>query len=166
MCKGKPFCSRDSWLTDSGYWEAVAWNYICKHHRDWCGGPDDSVFVSASAFQESGVGSAVKALLPKALTTGYNSGNGVIVYVGIRNGKDVYVGITNNLARRTAEHGGKYILRPVTRTPVTRGEARAIEQALILRNPHFANVRNSISPKHPYYQRAVQWGEAWLKSNG
>jgi hypothetical protein len=93
MCKGKLFCSRDSWLTDSGYWEAVAWTYICNHHRDWCGLADDSVFVSAGAHQESGVGSAVKALLPKALTTGYNSGKGVTVYIGTRNGKDVYVGI-------------------------------------------------------------------------
>lgn len=50
---------------------------------------------------------------------------------------------------------------------LTRGQARAVEQALIVRNrPNFANIRNSISPTHSYYQDAVHWGEYWLKSNG
>jgi hypothetical protein len=46
------------------------------------------------------------------------------------------------------------------------GEARAIEQALIKRNPGFQNIRNSISPKHSWYEDAVNWGESWLKTNG
>jgi len=46
-----------------------------------------------------------------------------------------------------------------------RGQARAIEQALILRNQG-ENIRNSISPAHEYYDEAVQWGTNWLHENG
>jgi len=49
---------------------------------------------------------------------------------------------------------------------VTRGEARAIEQALIESNPGFQNIRNSISPTHPWYSNAVEWGKNWLRTNG
>jgi len=87
------------------------------------------------------------------------------VYLGVRNGKAVYVGITNDLARRQAQHGGRFVLVSITESPVTRGEARAIEQALMVRNPGFENIRNSISPKHPWYREAVAWGEAWLHAN-
>ena len=48
----------------------------------------------------------------------------------------------------------------------SRGQARAIEQALIERNPGFENAINSISQRHCYYGSAVDWGEAWLQSNG
>jgi len=58
------------------------------------------------------------------------------------------------------------VLDPITTSAVTRGEARAIEQALIVRNPGFNNKINSISPNHSYYQDAVDWGEAWLVRNG
>jgi hypothetical protein len=78
----------------------------------------------------------------------------------------VYVGITTDVARRQAEHGSRFVLQRITSSPLTRGEARAIEQALIKRNPGFENKVNSISPKHSYYQQAVDWGEAWLKANG
>ena len=44
--------------------------------------------------------------------------------------------------------------------------ARAIEQALIERNPGFENAINSISQRHSYYGSAVDWGEAWLQANG
>jgi hypothetical protein len=36
---------------------------------------------------------------------------------------------------------------------VTRGEARAIEKARIVRNPGFENGINSISPTHGYYRQ-------------
>lgn len=78
----------------------------------------------------------------------------------------VYAGITNDLAARQAAHGERFIMDPITTSPVTRGEARAIEQALIVENPSFQNIRNSISPNHPYYQDAVDWGKQWLRSNG
>ena len=54
----------------------------------------------------------------------------------------------------------------MTSANLTRGEARAIEQAVIVRNPGFQNVRNSISPAHSYYHEAVGWGEQWLRARG
>ena len=50
-------------------------------------------------------------------------------------------------------------------TPLERGQARAIEQAIIERNPQFENLINSISPTHHYYDEAVAWGETWLALN-
>jgi hypothetical protein len=55
-------------------------------------------------------------------------------------------------------------LRQITTTPVTWGEARSIEQALILRNSGFENKIDSVSPNQPYYQQAVDWGNAWLEA--
>jgi RHS repeat-associated protein len=104
--------------------------------------------------------------LPEALTVGKNSESGVDVYTGVKGGKDTYVGITNDLERRAAQHGERFALSPVTSESMTRGEARAIEQAMMERNPGFENIRNSISPAHPWYQQAVDWGEQWLQSNG
>jgi predicted GIY-YIG superfamily endonuclease len=104
--------------------------------------------------------------LPEALTVGRNAEAGVDVYLGISEGKAAYAGISNNLARRSAQHGERFErLQAVTSTSsVTRGEARAIEQALKVRNPKFQNKINSISPSHPWYQQAVDWGEAWLQA--
>ncbi|MFT3874095.1 MAG: hypothetical protein QM714_15870 [Nocardioides sp.] len=121
--------------------------------------------LERQAAKESGTTLAANALptLPKALSGGAAD---TYVYLGANNGKNVYVGITNNLARRQGEHGARFALDPITSAPVTRGQARAIEQALIVRNPGFQNVRNSISPNHAYYDDAVSWGESWLKQNG
>jgi RHS repeat-associated protein len=108
-------------------------------------------------------GAAAKTLpaLPNALSGGAANS---YVYLGVRNGKSVYTGITNNLIRRGAQHAGRFdSLSRVTSAPVTRGQARAIEQALITRNPGFENKINSISPTHSYYDDAVSWGESWLK---
>lgn len=95
------------------------------------------------------------------------------VYLGVRDGKPVYTGITNDLARRQAQHGERFVLQQLTSEPLTRGQARAIEQALIERaggtapkGGSFQNLRNSISPTHGYYGQAVDWGEAWLRANG
>ena len=89
------------------------------------------------------------------------------IYYGLlHNGERVYVGITNDVVRRAAEHGLRFEVRRITEFLLTRGEARAIEQALIVRNPFFQNIRNSISPSHPWYDDAVAWGEAWLRANG
>ncbi|MFV0493587.1 hypothetical protein [Mycobacterium sp.] len=101
--------------------------------------------------------------LPAALRGGATD---VHVYYGVSGGKPVYTGITNNLARRQVQHGDRFVVQQVTSAPVTRGQARAIEQALIVRNPGFQNKINSISPNHSWYQEAVDWGEAWLRANG
>ncbi len=115
----------------------------------------------ATAFGDDAA--ALVANVPKSIATGPAD---TYVYLGIRNGEPVYVGLTNNIARRQSEHGARFVLRPITQTPVTRLQARAIEQALIVRNPHFENIKNSISPKHSWYDEAVSWGEAWLQANG
>jgi len=48
---------------------------------------------------------------------------------------------------------------------MTDGQARAIEEALIVRN-RGQNIIYSISPRHRYYKDALEWGEMWLKING
>ena len=112
-------------------------------------------------------GPAIRALddlpFPDELAGGPSN---VHVYFGVRDGKPLYAGITNNVGRRQAQHGDQFVLDPLTTDPVTRGQARAIEQALIERNPGFKNEINSISPRLSYYQSAVDWGEAWLQANG
>ena len=61
-------------------------------------------------------------------------------------------------------------MEKLTQFFLTRGEARAIEQALIvesrLSGRGFWNIRNSISPRHAWYQDAVNWGDNWLRANG
>lgn len=108
-------------------------------------------------------GAAATPELPLALRGGEAATH---VYFGVRAGNRVYVGITKNLIRRQAQHGSRFRLEAITRSPLTRGEARAVEQALINRNPGFENLINSISPKHAWYDDAVAWGEAWLRANG
>jgi RHS repeat-associated protein len=88
------------------------------------------------------------------------------VYLGYtKAGEAVYVGITNNLERRAAEHGDRFIIDAISDW-MPRDAARAIEQAIIERSPGFLNVINSISPNNPIYSNAVAFGEAWLKKHG
>jgi hypothetical protein len=87
------------------------------------------------------------------------------VYQGVSNGKPVYVGITNNTDVRAAQHGDRFVLEELV-SGLTRGEARAVEQAIIAQNPGYQNLINSISPSHPWYQQAVDWGEVFLRANG
>lgn len=115
------------------------------------------VFVAAE--------SATSALgaFPKALEGGPAN---VDVYLGVRDGKSVYAGISNNIDRRALQHGDRFDqLRQVTTTPVTRGQARSIEQALISRNPD-SRTRSTASARNEPYQQAVDWGNAWLDANG
>ncbi len=100
--------------------------------------------------------------LPAALAAGESTTH---VYKGLKNGEDVYTGITTDIARRQSQHGERFLLEPLTLSPLRRGEARAIEQARIARNQG-QNIRNSISPRHSWYQDAVAWGEGWLQANG
>jgi hypothetical protein len=74
---------------------------------------------------------------------------------------------------RQSGHGLRFRISPIVEgINVTRGEARAIEQALIERYGRqklggaFENDRNSINPNHDYYNKAVAWGESWLKYHG
>lgn len=92
---------------------------------------------------------------------------GVHVYHGVHAGKPVYAGITDDIARRQAQHGDLFVLDQLTPAAgVSRGQARAIEEALIVRNPGFQNVRHEISPRHSWYQDALDWGTDWLMRQG
>jgi len=89
------------------------------------------------------------------------------VYFGVKNGKINYVGISKDPAKRAAQHGDRFErLDILTDEPLTRRQARAIEQALINRNPNYSNKINSISPEKSWYKEAVDWGDAWLKERG
>uniref|UniRef100_UPI00059119FF GIY-YIG nuclease family protein n=1 Tax=Effusibacillus pohliae TaxID=232270 RepID=UPI00059119FF len=119
--------------------------------------------VSAGEHAGDGV-AAVAHETPKSLLQGPADTH---VYLGIKDGKSTYVGITKDLKKRFDQHGNRFdSLRKITDTPLTRRQAKAIEQVLINRNPQFSNKINSISPKRPWYNEAVQWGEAWLKQRG
>ncbi|SDI20785.1 RHS repeat-associated core domain-containing protein [Actinokineospora alba] len=116
------------------------------------------------------VGSHAMPALPKALQGGANSTH---VYFGTDAGKVVYAGITNSIARRQGEHGARFAIEAITKNPLTRGQARAVEEALIVRyggtvreGGALQNIKHSISPTHAYYKDAVAWGNAWLKANG
>ena len=88
------------------------------------------------------------------------------VYYGVKNGEKVYVGITNDVARRQAEHGERFDrLIEITNEPLTRKQARAIEQVLIEENPQFTNKINSISSKKKWYEEAITWGQKWLDNH-
>lgn len=94
-------------------------------------------------------------------------GNDTHVYIGYKNGKPVYVGIAKNVEARAAQHGDRFDeLIPLTKKPLNRGEARAIEQAIIDNNSHFTNKINSISPKRDLYQDAKTHGEKWMEDLG
>ena len=104
-----------------------------------------------------------KSEIPVSLLKGEANAH---VYLGVRNGKAVYVGITKDVAARQSAHADRFVLQKITTDPVTRRQARAIEQNLIERNPQFENKINSISSRRSWYQDAKDWGAEWLKSNG
>jgi len=105
--------------------------------------------------------------LPRELAAGRNAQSGVHEYHGVDAGKPVYAGITNDIARRQAQHGRSVRLDQLTPAAgVTRGQARAIEEALIVRNPGFQNLRHEISPRRSWYQDALDWGNDWLTGQG
>jgi len=88
-------------------------------------------------------------------------------------GKVDYVGITNNLARRAAEHlNTKGIQIEKLMGGLSRGDARAVEQALIevhglgRNGGTLVNRINSISPSNPSYAGQLQRGYELLKSVG
>ena len=88
-------------------------------------------------------------------------------YLGYKNGQPSYVGISSRLSCRTMEHGDRFdAYEKLTDTPVTKDQARGIEQALINNNPDFENEINSISPDRDWYDDAVNYGNDFLKKMG
>ena len=89
------------------------------------------------------------------------------VYLGIIDGEPDYVGIAYDVERRQSQHGDRFdYLREITTEPLTRRQARAIEQAMIKNHPEYSNKINSISTKRDWYNDAVTWGKAWLREHG
>ena len=108
---------------------------------------------------ESGSGSVPNSLLQGDPNTR--------VYLGIIDGEPDYVGIAYDVERRQSQHGDRFdYLREITTEPLTRRQARAIEQAMIKNHPEYSNKINSISTKRDWYNDAVTWGEAWLREHG
>ena len=100
-------------------------------------------------------------------------GGGYVVYHSVHNGVTQYVGITNNLARRSAEHlASKGIKIEPLLQGLSRNDARAVEQALIeihglgKNGGTLLNKINSISPANPTYGAQLQRGYELLKSIG
>ncbi|MYM87020.1 hypothetical protein GTP91_07475 [Rugamonas sp. FT82W] len=129
---------------------------------------ENSAAVGTAAVVGAEIASGAPTPLSAAGFGGRIAGEAVHdVYVGYRAGKPVYAGITNDLARRTCEHGARFdAFGKVTSSPVTRDQARAIEQALMNNNPQFENIKNSIAPSRSWYQEAIQWADGWLANKG
>ena len=144
-------------------------NHVDSNPRPQVDVPDDrsmtrEQWTEAYRDARAGVESSGKVpSVPQSLLVGDANTR---VYLGIRDGQPVYAGITNDIARRQGEHGSRFTLSEITTEPLTRRQARAIEQALIEANPQFENKINSISPTRDWYNDAISWGNAWLKANG
>lgn len=87
------------------------------------------------------------------------------VYFGAFEGVIDYVGITNDLFEALADDRFDEIIW-ITSVPLTRGQARAVEQSILEENPQFINQINSIGPNQTYYEDAVLWGFAYRFLNG
>ena len=113
----------------------------------------------SESVDESGSGSVPNSLLQGDPNTR--------VYLGIIDGEPDYVGIAYDVERRQSQHGDRFdYLREITTEPLTRRQARAIEQAMIKNHPEYSNKINSISTKRDWYNDAVTWGKAWLREHG
>lgn len=91
------------------------------------------------------------------------------VYEAYRDNERVYVGISKNPKSRAKDHaklGRNDMVVLNEGKPMTKNAARTTEQAIIVRNPHYENVRNSIWPGHDYYEKMVSYGESILKKLG
>lgn len=104
-----------------------------------------------------------ESTVPESLLNGETNTH---AYLGVRDQNPVYTGITKDPIKRAAQHGDRFELDVITETPITRRQARAIEQVLIEKNPQFENIINSIGRNRSWYRDAVYWGEKWLRENG
>ncbi|MEO7350666.1 MAG: hypothetical protein ABIW17_02105 [Marmoricola sp.] len=97
-----------------------------------------------------------------------------LVYVGRSpSGSISYVGITSNIVRRLAQHGGRFTIAPIEgASGLSRGACRAIEEALMKRGGLKAdggvleNKIHSINPEGDDYHEAVEYGESILSGSG
>jgi hypothetical protein len=86
-----------------------------------------------------------------------------IVYIAREGGRITYVRITDNFARRAAEHRltGRTIQQ--IGNLASRTDARNVEQALIVKHNPRDNLINSTSPRREDYSTRLQRGQKLLK---
>lgn len=106
--------------------------------------------------------SVVNRVNPTSLMQGIRNTH---VYIGVRDGMPVYVGIAKDVGLRAAQHGARFRLERLTSQPLFRRQARAVEQLIIERNPHFENKINSIAKSRDWYDDAKRWAELWFYNN-
>ena len=101
--------------------------------------------------------------LPAALDGGISD---TYVYLGYNDANQaVFVGITRDLD--SAFLDGRFNgIREMTVIAVTRGQALAIQEAVLEEQPEFINELHAISPFEAHYTASVAWGRAWLVLNG
>ncbi|MEU8201565.1 RHS repeat-associated core domain-containing protein [Streptosporangium sp. NPDC049046] len=165
-CNQRLRCS--GWESAQG--QAMLHLYICGHNKTWCG----DTWAAGNELEE--MAAVPAARLAAILAAGKKLAAGLAknyVYLGYSGNKVVYVGITNNLKSRTYKHGSRFTSVVPFASGLTRGQARAVEQAIIHRHKivggpnsfQLTNTINSIAPKHPHYQHMVNWGVRWLRNN-
>lgn len=126
-------------------------------------------------------GAAVVPFLPGGVATAIQAARAVdkaaVVYQSIKTGENAvqYVGITNNLSRRALEHlaeKGIKIEQIQKLGELSRGDARAVEQALIeihklgKEGGTLLNKINSISRSNPQYAERLKRGLDLLQQTG
>jgi hypothetical protein len=140
-------------------------------------GMDVSVTNSRREAMNSNINLLVGLALPSgklASTSNVKSvGGNNVVYSSVSQGTTQYVGITNNLARRAAQHlSSKGInIQPLMKG-LSRSDARSVEQVLIeihgLRKHGgtLLNKINSISANNPIYAESLKKGRQLLNTIG
>ncbi len=140
--------------------------------QDWSGVAADIFNKHMESIITLGAGAVGKLVQWGLAARGANTGVNV-VYRSVNNGVTEYVGITNNFARRAAEHlSSKGISISPLMKNLSRSDAKAVEQALI--EIHglskfggtLINRINSISIKNPSYSQQLMRGYDLLKSIG
>jgi RHS repeat-associated protein len=145
-------------------------------------GSVDWRYVAGGAVTGALIGSGVGLIAAKATTaaTAATAGSGAltsdvlskgpvntVVYKGLNAGKQVYVGISKNLPQRIAAHGDRFDRINEITDPLTRLQARAVEQVIIeyarVSSLGYQNIINSISPKNPIYNEAIRWGTEFCR---
>ena len=118
--------------------------------------------------------SAQRASIQKSARKWLNKGPAnTHVYVARLNGKIVHVGITkNDILLRQLQHRvamPDIFLAQITKTALTRNQARAIEQALIngggKNGNKLKNRIDSIRSGRDILPGALEWATDWLKNN-
>lgn len=101
--------------------------------------------------------------LPAALDGGIQD---TYVYLGYNEANEaIFVGITRDLDSAFLDQ--RFVgIREVSVTPLTRGQALAVQQAVLEVEPGLINELNAISPFVAHFDDSVSWGRAWLQLNG